>query len=279
MDSPKQPAPRKPCFSAKLCAEIKRLITFAVFLGLLALAGKYYCFDRLNEELRSRIESQLREHYQGLTVSVRSARRIAGQGVEIRGVRIGEGGGPSAPPLAQIDEIFAHCDTRFPEFLTKPPQVTLLDIRGLKLRAERKASGRWNLAHLLPLPTCQGSSAPSATISDASLEIIDPSSQRGSGLMLRDIQLAVTPEVPPDSTETILRIRGTLSGDHVERLEINGQLDPVSSRWDLRGAVEGLEFSPRMRAALPHELASALSSLSSVRGRTYFGFHASRAAH
>src|SRR6476620_1922294 len=118
MDSPlKTAAPRPPCFGAKLCAEFKRLITFAVLLGLLALAGKYYCFDRLNEELRSRVESQLREHYQGLTVTVRSARRIAGQGVEIRGVRIGEGGGPSAPPLAQIDEIFAHCDTRLPEFL------------------------------------------------------------------------------------------------------------------------------------------------------------------
>src|SRR6478736_3421382 len=224
MDSPPKPAPRKPCFSAKLCAEFKRLITFAVLLGLLALAGKYYCFDRLNEEIRSRFESQLREHYQGLTVKVRSARRIAGQGIEIRGIRIAEGGGSSAPLLVQIDEIFARCDTRLPEFLQKPPQVTLVEVRGLKLRAERKPSGRWNLGHLLPLPPCQSGCAPVATIADASLELIDPTSQHGSGLMLRDIQLAVTPEVQTNSATAQLRIHGTLTGDHVERVEIDGLL-------------------------------------------------------
>lgn len=277
----------KPCFGAKLCAELKRLVLLTIFLGLLILAGKYYCFDRLNEEIRFRVESQLREHYQGLTVSVRSARRMAGQGIEIRGIRIAEAGGSSAPVLAQIDEIFAHCDTRLPEFLQKPPTVTMLNIRGLKLRAERKPSSRWNLAHLLPLPSCPSGTAASATIADASLEISDPSSQRG-GLMLRDIQLAVTPEAqsnratpetPAGTAAALLHIRGTLAGDHVERVEIDGLLDPVTSRWELRGAVEGLEFSPRMRSALPRELATMLSSLSSIRGRTYFGFHATRAAH
>src|SRR3954453_16325999 len=102
MDSTHQPAARKPCFGAKLCAELKRMVMLAIFFGLLALAGKYYCFDRLNEEIRSRFESQLREHYQGLTVNVRSARPISGQGLEIRGIRIPEGGGTSAPLLVQI---------------------------------------------------------------------------------------------------------------------------------------------------------------------------------
>jgi hypothetical protein len=279
MDSAPHTAARPPCFGTRLCAELKRLVMLAVFFGLLALAGKYYCFDRLNEEIRSRFELQLREHYQGLTVSVRSARRVAGQGLEFRGVRIAEAGGASAPTLVHIDEIFARCDTRLPEFLQKPPQVTLVEVRGLKLRAERKPSGRWNLGHLLPLPPCQSGCAPVATIADASLELIDPTSQHGSGLMLRDIQLAVTPEVQTNSATAQLRIHGTLTGDHVERVEIDGLLDPITSRWELRGSVEGLEFSPRMTAALPRELATAVSSLSSIRGRTYFGFQASRAAH
>src|SRR3954453_10730412 len=189
MDSAPKITAHKPCFGSRLCAELKRLFMLAIFLGLLILAGKYYCFDRLNEEIRSRVESQLRDHYQGLTVSVRSARRMAGQGIEIRGIRIAEACGSSAPLLAQIDEIFAHCDTRLPEFLQKPPTVTMLNVRGLKLRAERQPRGRWNLAHLLPLPSCPSGMAASATIADASLEINDPSSSRG-GLMLRDIQLA-----------------------------------------------------------------------------------------
>ena len=53
----------------------------------------------------------------------------------------------------------------------------------------------------------------------------------------------------------IHEVRRPLAGDHVERVELDGTLDPTTSRWELRGSVEGLEFSPRMRAALPRELA------------------------
>src|SRR5207253_2860985 len=72
------------------------------------------------------------------------------------------------------------------------------------------------------------------------------------------------------------RVRGTLSGDHVEHVELDGLLDPVTCQWELRGAVEGLEFSPRLRTALPQELSGTLAPLSSIRGRTFFGFHATR---
>ena len=104
----------KPCFGARLCAELKRLVLLVVVGGLVVVAGKYYCFDRLDEEIRIRVQTLLRTHYEGLNVSVKSARRVAGRGVEIRGVRIAEKGGQDAPVLAQIDEIFAECDTRLP---------------------------------------------------------------------------------------------------------------------------------------------------------------------
>src|SRR5262245_56054488 len=163
MDSVANNSDRKPCFGARLCAELKRLVVLAVLAWLVLIAGKYYCFDRLNEEIRVHVERLLRDHYQGLSVSVKSARRVAGQGVEIRGIRIAEGGGASAPVLAEIDEVFARCDTRLPDFLTKPPAISSLRVQRLKLRAERKPSGRWNLSHLLPLPPCQSVTAPAAT--------------------------------------------------------------------------------------------------------------------
>src|SRR5688572_19107050 len=102
MPSARQLDAPKPCFGARLCAELKRLVVLAVLLGLVVIAGKYYGFDRLNEEIRAGVERQLRDHYQGLTVTVKSARRVAGQGVEIRGVRIAEAGGKAAPVLAEI---------------------------------------------------------------------------------------------------------------------------------------------------------------------------------
>src|SRR5262245_12601685 len=107
MDSNPPITANRPCFGERLRAELKRLVAVAIIAGLLFIAGKYYCFDRLNEEIRSHVESLLRNHYQGLSVSVKSARRIAGQGIEIRGVRIAEAGGRAAPLLAEIDEVFA----------------------------------------------------------------------------------------------------------------------------------------------------------------------------
>jgi hypothetical protein len=276
MESTTNDTRRKPCFGARLCAELRRLILLSIIVGLVAIAAKYYGFDRLNEEIRSQVETRLRNHYQGLTVTVRSARRIAGRGVEIRGIRIAESSDRSAPVLAEIDEILAYCDTRLPDFLTKPPQVTALQIHRLKLRAERKPDGRWNFTNLLPLPSCDGACAPQATITDGTFEIVDPTLHRGanSGLMLRNIELTVAPE--QQASDILLRVRGTLSGDHVERVELAGFLDPVTCKWELRGAVEGLEFSPRLRAALPQELSGTLAPLSSIRGRTFFGFYALR---
>src|SRR5262245_30025919 len=276
MESTANNSRQKPCFGMRLCAELKRLILLSIIVGLVAIAAKYYGFDRLNEEIRSQVEARLRNHYQGLSVTVRSARRIAGRGVEIRGIRIAEAGGRSAPVLAEIDEILAFCDTRLPDFLTRPPQITGLHIHRLKLRAERKANGRWNFANLLPLPICDGLCAPQASITDRTFEIVDPTLHPGatSGLMLRKIGLTVAPEQQAD--DILLGVRGTLSGDHVERVEIAGVLDPVTCKWELHGAVEGLEFSPRLRAALPQELSATLAPLSSIRGRTFFGFQPSR---
>jgi hypothetical protein len=279
MDSKPATADARPCFGARLCAELQRMILVAVIAGLVAIAAKYYGYDRLNEEIRSRFEAQLRENYRGLRVSVRSARRVAGRGVEIRGIRIAEAGNSKSSPIADIDEIFAECDTRLPDFLTRPPQITAVRVHRLKLRAERTATGRWTVASLLPLPNCQSSCAPVATITDSTLELIDPSHSPSStsGLVLRNIELAVSPETGPGNpSQLTLRVRGTLAGDHLERVEVDGRLNPTTCAWDIRGSVEGLEFSPRLRAALPREISESLAPLSSVRGRTVFGFQLAR---
>ena len=61
----------KPCFAVRLCAELKRLAVLVILGGLLIIAGKYYGFDRLDEEIRSRIESRL-----GVRLIERSTRKL-----------------------------------------------------------------------------------------------------------------------------------------------------------------------------------------------------------
>ncbi|MEX2173433.1 MAG: AsmA-like C-terminal region-containing protein [Pirellulaceae bacterium] len=283
MDSPRQPD-TGPSLAARLAGELKRLVVVGVLGVALFVAGKYYCVDRLNEEIRLRVEQQLRQHYRGLGVSLRSARRVAGEGVELRGLEIRAAEGADAPVLVSIDEVFAQCDTRLPDFVTKPPKIVRLHLQRLRLRAQREADGYWNLSRLLPLPSLSEGPLPIATISDASLEIVEPNQSQAAPLTLRNIELVVRPEAEGDEAQAgmsdaspqVLRVRGSLAGDHLEKIEIDGLLDPLTARWEIRGAVEGLEFSPRLRSALPREVATALLPLSTVRGRTYLGFHVQR---
>lgn len=286
MDSSPLNAPRKPCFTARLCLEMKRLALLAGVAALVLGAVKYYWYDRLDEQVRRHVEKVLLDRYPDLEITVKSARRIAGRGLEIRGIRVSEKGDRDAPPLVQVDEIFAECDTRLPDFLTKPVAVQAVHVQRLKVRAERNLAGAWNLTRLLPTQMSPNAALPPTTVSDGAIEIVDSSQGNRGSWMLRNIELAIerqtlqangTPEKSGDDAagvDSVLRLRGSLAGDHLERVDVDGTFDPQSGRWDVRGAVEGLEFSPRLRAALPQELGTALASLSSVRGRTYFGFHA-----
>jgi hypothetical protein len=261
----------------RLQRALMRLAMLALLVAAGVIAAKYVLSERLDEGIRACVETELRKNYPGLDVRVKSARRVQGKGIEIRGVSIAQPAAKGGQTLLEISEVMAECDTGFPDFVAKDPQFRRLLLRGLKVRAERTASGAWNLASLLPLPKRKGPSPP-AEIKEGTLELVDEHTG-GGNYVLRDIELSVDPQPrTKPSADPLLRIKGSLGGDHLERIEINALLDPQSGEWSLQGKVDGLEFNPRMRAALPRELSAILQPLASVRGRTQFGFRVSRGA-
>ncbi len=270
--------PIKPSLAVRLQRAVTRLATLALLVAAGIIAAKYVISERLDEGIRARVETELRKNYPNLDVRVKSARRVQGKGIEIRGLTIAQPAAQGGQMLLQVSEVLAECDTGFPDFVAKDPQFRRFQIRGMKVRAERTASGSWNLRDLLPLPQRDGPSPP-AVIQGATLELIDAHAGGSGNYVLRDIELSVNPQsrLKADG-DPLLRIKGSLGGDHLERIEIDALLDPVNGQWDLKGRVEGLEFNPRMRAALPRELSALLQPLASVRGRTQFGFHVSRGA-
>jgi len=294
MDARTNTAATEPSLLGRFFRFVKQLLTLALLVAAVAVAGWFYGYNQLDEQIRFEVESRLRDHYRGLVVNVRSARRIEGQGVEIRGIEIREAGSGNTPVLAEIDEVFAQCETKLPEFLLEPPRIRRLHVHRMKLRAERKENGFWSLGHLIPLPSTDGE-CPDIQVSDASIEIVDPALQPAGTMTLRNIDLTVAPVVATPITGVIassatdpgqvasappvlLRVSGTLAGDHFEKAEVDGLFNPDSGQWDLRGAVEALEFNPRLRAALPRDVSSLLEPLASVRGRTHFGFEIQRAS-
>jgi hypothetical protein len=254
---------------------LRRLAVLALLLAVGGVALKYWSFDRIDDEVRRRVEQELAARFPHLAVRVKSARRVQGKGIEVRGIRLFAATSGQKQVLAEVDEVLAECDTHFPDFVTHTPVFRAIHVRGLKLHARRQPDGGWNLAQLVPASAAAQSGYPPVTIEDGELEVVDP--QRGR-LSLRNIELQLEPRTKRSAGGELplLALRGTLAGDHVENVEMEGLWDAASGEWELRGAVEGLEFTPRLRATMPTELAEMLAPLSSIRGRTHFGFRVTR---
>ncbi len=284
MEATQTPLRPQLSFGEKLLREMKRLLVIALLIMIGLLVLKHYGFDRLNEEIRVRTEQSLRASYPGLDIHVKSARRIEGRGVELRGVSISEGApqGEVGALLFSVDEIFATCDTRLPDFITQPPVVTRLDLHRVRVRAERKVNGVWCISNLLPLPASTGP-RPVVMVSDAEVEVIDARQAKSGTLSLRQLELVLTPDenmTPPASgvkrLANCMHVQGKFSGDHLQGVTLLGEIDPESGQFRIQGEVDGFEFNPRLRAALPREISSMVEPLSSVQGRSHFTFNISQ---
>jgi hypothetical protein len=266
-----------------LLAIVARLINSCWFLfkwGLIlivvaaALAVPYF-YRRMDDEIRKRIETRLTQHYPGLKVTIRSAVLVKGEGIEVRGLSIIEPGaaGPGAE-LFNVDECFLHCRTDLRELIGGEPEVTQVTIRRPALRMTRRTDGTWSTAKLLPLPKFGKRNHPT-TIENGTVEIFDPLKSPSGTLMLRDINLTLTPVIDPRSptVDTDRRkLQGTLSGDYFRQVIVDGVVDPHRPGYGVSGSVAGLEISSELRDALPGPIASHLALLGSMRGQADLEF-------
>src|SRR5690606_13319780 len=80
-----------------------------VVIGGVALG--LYLYHNLENEIRVRIEQKLAAHYDGLHVSIRSARLIEGQGLEIRGMLLGQRDRQGRlQEIISVDEVIIQCN-------------------------------------------------------------------------------------------------------------------------------------------------------------------------
>lgn len=251
-----------------------RLAVAVALLGGLFLAFRYFGHDQLNEEIRRRAEEKLQAAYPGLQIHVESARRLGDRGLELCNVRIAEGGDRNAPLILELQRVIAACNTTLPDFLTQSPEITGVTIRGFRLRAERKASGVWNASHLLAFESGPSQPPIPVVVEEGQIELLDANCRNRVPLVLRNVQLRVVPTLIAGAGQqaTCLRFQGALDGDHFDRATLSGEFAPGTGAWSIAGSVEGLEFTPRLRAALCDDWQQRLASLASIRGRTRFGF-------
>mgnify|MGYP004366148937 CR=1 FL=1 len=61
---------------------------FSLTLVICALVAAWYWYNRIDEQICHKVTSILSDHYPGLSVSLNSARRIEGEGIVLRGLKI-----------------------------------------------------------------------------------------------------------------------------------------------------------------------------------------------
>ncbi|HEX3872368.1 MAG TPA: hypothetical protein VHV77_18110, partial [Pirellulales bacterium] len=242
-------------------------------VGALALAP--YCYSRLHEEIRRRVEAKLATHYHGLVVNVRSAQLVDGEGIEIRGVSIFEPGaaGPQAE-LLYVDEIFVACSTNLSQLMQDDLPIDHFIFRRPMLRLTRRPDGSWSGAKLLPIPQFS-SRPPVVTIEGATVEMFDPTKNPSSTLRLRDGNAQLAPVVgaaPNAQGKVPLQLKGFATGDHFRQVDLDATFDPSGARWTATGNIDGLDISPELLCSLPGNLNQQCASLEALRAQVVARF-------
>ncbi len=245
-----------------------------LLLAVLVCAASVVVFrqlivDRLDEEIRVRVESRLAAHYPDLEVRIDGARRIEGKGIEIRGLSLRRPESASHRELVYIDEMFLECQADLGELVRGQLCARRLILRRMKLHATCSQDGQWNLATLLPLPDF-GGNVPKIVVEDSMLELQDLCRQNGCVWVLRNIDLQLQAKLLEGRRQW--EIGGSLRGDHFKNVKLRGHVDPQTGTWLAGGTIDGLEMSQRFLDALPNDVAQYVSMLASLRARAHFEF-------
>jgi hypothetical protein len=251
------------------------LFKWGVAIAVVAGSVAAFCLYRqVDSEIRIRIEARLAQHYKGLKVKLRDAKRIEGRGIRILDLLISDPSieGPNGE-LLRVEEAMFECSTDLQELIKGDLPVRQVTIRRPTVRTMRLADGSWTAGKLLPPPHF-GDHPPEVTIENGALELIDPLNSSAGTLPIRDINMSLTspPADEPGANPAVRRFRGTLAGNGLRRVEFEGSADTNTSICSVRGKAEGIDMSPELRDTLPEAAAAKLSSLGSLRGQIDLAF-------
>lgn len=260
-----------PGLLARWGSHLRWLLFAALVCAAGLVIGRQFIFARVDEEIRVRLESIFASHYRDMEVRIQAARRIEGQGIEIRGLSIrSQFGSTDQRQLLSIDELFLDCRTELSDLWLGHPQVRRLVVRRMKVRAICTQQGHWNVASLLPLPDL-GGSVPLVELEDSTVEVQDLCRRAGQAWALRNIGLRAQLRADAQGSPQ-WQFSGTLLGDHFKRVQVRGTLDAERGAWSAWGTLDGLEMSQSMLNALPGDIAPYASGLASLRARAHFEF-------
>lgn len=241
----------------KHCWRAFRWLLLLVVIAVVVAAQYFYM--RVDEEIRVRTEGLLAKLCPQLTVQVRSARLVEGEGIEIRGISCWMGTSKGRDKCLFLDEVFLSCNTDLRELVKGLPVIQKVVVRRPEVRVTRLADGTWDLAALARPQSKSPSNKPlpEIIIEGAVLEIRDAQREHPQTYTLRDGAIHLTPvahqfaaDAPPTSG---FSVKASLRGDYLRWVECTGTAW-LSGQATGKLLVDGLEVCPELFAALPDVL-------------------------
>ncbi|MBN1588994.1 MAG: AsmA-like C-terminal domain-containing protein [Pirellulales bacterium] len=262
---------------------IKDLINFCWFFfkwgivpgTIVALLVIPHLYQRVDEEIRCQIERRFAEHYPNLKITVRSAVRVEGQGIEVRDLSIREPGAKDPrDTMLHLERVFLRCDTDLAELIGDNVCVNHVTIQRPTLRVARLPDGSWTTSRLWPPPQFN-KVPPDVTVDNGTIEIVDLSKTPPSTMTFPNVNLTIQNKPRPvgDPSAPLVRmVRGNLTCNHCGKVEFEGEGNAERQDWRLAGTIHDLEIVPNLREALPAPLARQLAVLGGLRGSVELKF-------
>ncbi len=243
------------------------LLGCAVIVGL-------YVYRNVDEGIRSHVEDMLARQYPDLQVTVRSARLLELEGIEIHGISMARADSQNAiQPIAVADEVLVRCNPKLNGIMQGQVEVREIVARRVAVRCSRSPQGHWSIQPLFKLPTLGGQSLPTIRLENSVLEVVDNTQIPPSRLTLRDINAVIQPEYRGGSkAATRLKIIATLTGDHLNHTVLHGYVNPQDGTWVVEGKDVQVDVSRAFYNALPANVTEKIGQLDGLSARVRGAF-------
>jgi hypothetical protein len=222
---------------------------------------------KVDVELRDQICARFAACYPDFDIDIRSAVRVEGKGVEVRGLTIRDPGlkGPEAV-VVDVEQISVCCTTDLADWVAKRINVGQVTIRRPTFRVTRLPDGTWSFEKFLPLPK-SGNQTPDFYVENGTIELVDATKPKPGCWTLRDVSFSVLTRRDEKTGRLVRKIEGHVMGDYLDRVEFKGQASMDFQKWAVAGAVARVDITPEFHQALPGLPAKDAKVCAGFRGR------------
>jgi hypothetical protein len=268
-----------------------------LLLVIAVAAGGVYVLYQVNSQLRFYILNELQQSFPEIEIELQKAQLDEQKGIMIRKLvcysKISES---KKRPLLTADEIYIECSVTIRRLYDKKVNVDRIIIRNPIIRITRTENGILDELKIFTITNQKNVKNVPIEIINGTIFYEDETSPDTQPIKLTDISLII---LPPEfhaknitknkklnadsgsnnSNNSYWQFTGSIKGDFIRQINIEGRVDPVTQKWEIAGNCRQLDWISELLELLPHDVQKSIDSdcrrlTKTFQGRFDFGFSA-----